>query len=85
MPRAALLALVEDALRITQKAESDAARNQIGLFGKRGDTPVLALRETGRGVAQKEILKFEKETLGFYITAHPLDKYERELRRVSAS
>src|ERR1700719_3216934 len=38
MPRAALLALVEDALRITQKAESDAARNQIGLFGKSGET-----------------------------------------------
>jgi len=74
--------LVEDALRITQKAESDAARNQIGLFGKSGDTPVLALREPVAELAQKEILKFEKETLGFYITAHPLDKYDRELRRI---
>ncbi len=82
MPRAALLALVEDALKITQKAESDAARNQIGLFGKRGDTPVLALREPVAELAQKEILKFEKETLGFYITAHPLDKYDHELRRI---
>jgi len=82
MPRAALLALVEDALRITQKAESDAARNQIGLFGKSGDTPELALREPVAELPQKEILKFEKETLGFYITAHPLDKYDRELRRI---
>src|SRR5580698_9474583 len=82
MPRAALLALIEDALKITQRAESDAARNQIGLFGKSGDTPELALREPVDELPQKEILKFEKETLGFYITAHPLDKYDRELRRI---
>ncbi len=82
MARAALLALVEDALKITQKAESDAARNQIGLFGKSSDIPVLALREPVEELPQKEILKFEKETLGFYITAHPLDKYDRELRRI---
>ena len=31
---------------------------------------------------QKELLKYEKEALGFYITAHPLDKYDRELRRI---
>ncbi len=82
MPRADLLALIEDALKITQRAESDAARNQIGLFGKSGDTPILALREPVAELPQKEILKFEKETLGFYITAHPLDKYDRELRRI---
>jgi DNA polymerase-3 subunit alpha len=82
MARAAMMALVEDALKITQRAESDAARNQIGLFGKSGETPVLALREPVEELPQKAILKFEKETLGFYITAHPLDKYDRELRRI---
>ncbi|MBF6561050.1 MAG: hypothetical protein IVW56_12230, partial [Candidatus Binataceae bacterium] len=80
--RAPLMAMVEDALKLTQRAESDAARNQIGLFGKSGETPTLALREAVAEIAQKEMLKFEKETLGFYITAHPLDKYDRELRRI---
>ena len=42
----------------------------------------LALREAVEEWPQKEMLKFEKETLGFYITAHPLDKYDRELRRI---
>ena len=28
------------------------------------------------------MLRNEKEALGFYITAHPLDKYDRELRRL---
>src|SRR5271167_1823981 len=80
--RAIMVAQIDDALKITQRAESDAARNQIGLFGKSGDIPVLALREAVEELSQKEILKFEKETLGFYITAHPLDKYDRELRRI---
>ena len=30
------------------------------------------------------MLRNEKEALGFYITAHPLDKYDRELRRLGA-
>jgi len=80
--RAALMSVVEDALKLTQRAESDAARNQIGLFGKSGETPTIAPREAVAEIAQKEMLKFEKETLGFYITAHPLDKYDRELRRI---
>ena len=33
-------------------------------------------------VAQ-EALAFEKEALGFYITGHPLDKYERVLKKIT--
>ncbi|HVM98182.1 MAG TPA: DNA polymerase III subunit alpha, partial [Candidatus Acidoferrales bacterium] len=29
----------------------------------------------------KERLRFEREAIGFFITGHPLDKYERDLRR----
>jgi DNA polymerase-3 subunit alpha len=80
--RAILMAQVEDALRIAQRAESDAARNQISLFSKSSEPPVLLVRETVAEWSQKELLNFEKEALGFYITAHPLDKHERELRRI---
>ena len=80
--RAIMVAQIDDALKITQRAESDAARNQIGLFGKSNDTPSLPPREAVEEWPQKEMLKYEKETLGFYITAHPLDKYDRELRRI---
>jgi DNA polymerase III subunit alpha len=81
--RAVMAAQIEDALKITQRAESDAARNQIGLFGKSNALPSLPPpREAVAEWPQKEMLKYEKETLGFYITAHPLDKYDRELRRI---
>jgi DNA polymerase-3 subunit alpha len=32
--------------------------------------------------SKEELLKAEKEALGFYITGHPLTKYDRELQRI---
>jgi DNA polymerase III subunit alpha len=81
--RAALMAQVEDALKIAQKMESDAAKGQRGLFGSAGRPQGLAQpRDPVAPWDQKEMLRNEKEALGFYITAHPLDKYERKLRRL---
>ena len=82
MARAALMAQVEDGLKLAQRAESDAVKNQISLFGKSSEPPTLTLREPVAEWPQRELLNFEKETLGFYITAHPLDNYERQLRRI---
>jgi DNA polymerase-3 subunit alpha len=81
-PRAALMAQVEDAIRLAQQEESDAQKNQIGLFGKSIEPPTLQMRGVIAEWPQAVKLKYEKEALGFYITAHPLDKYERELRRI---
>jgi DNA polymerase-3 subunit alpha len=82
--RAALTVQVEDALRLAQKAQSDAERNQMGLFGGpavRAGTPPR--REAVPEWDAKEKLKNEKEALGFYITAHPLDKYDNVISRIS--
>ena len=80
--RAALMAQVEDALKIAQRESSDAAKNQMGLFGGAVKVPKLAARESLPEWDSHEKLKYEKEALGFYITAHPLDKYDRELARI---
>jgi DNA polymerase-3 subunit alpha len=82
MPRAALMAQVDDALKLAQRTESDAARNQICLFSQKIMPPALAPRGPVSEWPQHELLSFEKEALGFFITAHPLDKHERELRRI---
>ena len=81
--RASLMDSADDALKLAQKAESDAARGQHGLFGggaraRAGTPPRAAVADWDA----KERLKLEKESLGFYISAHPLDKFERELRRL---
>jgi DNA polymerase III subunit alpha len=81
--RAGLMAQVEDALKFVQRAESDAARSQMGLFGEAAGPPSLGPHEPVAEWNAKEKLRAEKEALGFYITAHPLDKYERDLLRIS--
>ncbi len=81
--RAALMAQAEDALRLAQKAQSDAERNQMGLFGGVAKTASVPRRESVPEWDAKEKLKYEKEALGFYITAHPLDKYESVVVRIS--
>ncbi len=77
--RVELMAQVEDVLKIAQRDEA-VAENQIGLFGELRRRRLLAI------VAErpsKEKLKAEKDALGFYITAHPLDPFEREVRKMS--
>ncbi len=81
--RASLMAEVENAIRIAQKAQSDVEKNQIGLFGGAVKVPRLPARDPLPEWDPREKLKFEKEALGFYVTAHPLDKYDRELARIS--
>jgi len=83
--RAALMAQVDDALKLAQRMQSDAGKNQMGLFG--ATLAVAALPQRGDAVAewgQQEKLTYEREALGFYITAHPLDKFEHEVGRMGA-
>jgi len=82
MARAVLMAQVDDALKLAQREESDAERNQISLFNQKIMPSSLTPRGPLNEWPQNELLSFEKEALGFFITAHPLDKYERELRRI---
>jgi DNA polymerase-3 subunit alpha len=76
--RAAHHASVDRAMEAAQKAKSDRESGQAGLFGgPRGasvDPPVEPRPEWARA----ELLAFEKETLGFYLSGHPLqDEAER--------
>jgi DNA polymerase-3 subunit alpha len=61
--------------------------NQIGLFASKGitvDAPEPSL-PAATPWPSKEMLKAEREALGFYITAHPLDKYESDLTRFTTA
>ena len=73
--RAEAMAQVEDALKLVARRADPTGANQMGLFGAMAP----ALRTTARGPIAPWDLKgpprAEKEALGFYVTAHPLDKY----------
>ena len=85
--RTVLMAAIPDAV----KAADQNARNQdsgIGdLFGTIVDSAEespVDVYETYQGAEEwsdKERLNGEKETLGLYVTGHPIDEYEKELRK----
>jgi len=74
-----------------QRAREEKERGQTSLFGSSNvarPLPTLASGRTGESDLRlraaewpdDEKLRYEKETLGFYITGHPLNKYTDELR-----
>ena len=80
--RAVLFEAIPDAL----KAADQSARNQdAGMFDLFGEMPVEEAREPYADYARvrewtdKERLTGEKDTLGLYLTGHPIDEYEKEL------
>ncbi len=80
--RAQLMAGLEEALRwAEQQSSGTAPSSQLGLFGtiaSSNDTHPPALPDTAEW-SDADKLRYERETLGFFITGHPLDKYASRL------
>ncbi|MCW5755887.1 MAG: DNA polymerase III subunit alpha [Phycisphaeraceae bacterium] len=74
--RAAMCASIEQAVSAGQSAASDRAAGQGGLFGGaaavEAPAPSLANIEPW---SEQETLRHEKETLGFYVSSHPLEQW----------
>ncbi len=85
--RAQLLHVLERAVEMGQQSQNDKRAGQLNMFGAAAATgPTVA--STGGGVlpemeeiASADLLKFEKELLGFYITSHPLTEHQAALER----
>ncbi len=80
--RAQLVGCVDLAINYGQAVQQDQMRGQTSLFG--GETSYGATTEPKLLDIPKwstsEVLSREKEMLGFYVSGHPLAKYEKELR-----
>jgi DNA polymerase-3 subunit alpha len=87
--RARMTGALDDAMKAGQAHQRDQASNQINIFGMLG-APSKGAKKVGEAYpsvnewSQQEALAFEKEALGFYITGHPLDKYDRVLKKISS-
>jgi DNA polymerase-3 subunit alpha len=79
--------LLEGSDAICQWAAASNAKpvdvNQMGLFapGAVGESRKVPVLPDTPEWDSKERLRQEKEAIGFFITGHPLDKYERDLKR----
>jgi DNA polymerase-3 subunit alpha len=81
--RAALLSTLPAALSAADRHSRDAAAGQSDLFG------AVAAPATANGYvetppfSEEQRLEGEKETLGLYLTGHPIARYAEELARIT--
>jgi DNA polymerase-3 subunit alpha len=79
--RSQMMAALESALDYGQRVQRERNDPQMGLFDM-GDSQISinapALPEIGEW-DEKQFLAFEKESLGFYLTGHPLNRFEEVL------
>ena len=89
LSRARVLAALDEAIRFGQAFQRDRQSNQIDIFGLLGGESQTARKpgpvypEVEEWSAQQS-LAFEKEALGFYITGHPLDKFDRVIKKITS-
>lgn len=78
--RAQMLASVETILSHASAATEQRNSNQVNLFADMADTQALALPDRVEWQLIDR-LGYEKDAIGFYLSAHPLDAYEKVLDR----
>ncbi|MCK5913724.1 MAG: DNA polymerase III subunit alpha, partial [Desulfuromusa sp.] len=83
--RAQFYAAFEEAMEIGQRLQKEQESGQDSLFGSK---EILSVAGNGYGdlpdVAEwdeKNLLSYEKEALGFYVTGHPLARYSDSMKR----
>ncbi|HET9522846.1 MAG TPA: DNA polymerase III subunit alpha [Terrimicrobiaceae bacterium] len=72
--RAQLFADLEHAISSAATLQRDRARGQGGLFDQL-DSPTRASRPSVEPWSRNEMLAYERELLGFYLTGHPLEAF----------
>ncbi len=82
--RSQMMSVLEEAFEVGQKVQRDRISGQFSLFETMAtdshDTiypPFPEIEEWN----ESELLNYEKETLGFFITGHPLARYEPVLKK----
>lgn len=79
--RSALMSSLEDALKAAEQHSKFQSIGQIDMFGilsesKKINIPYKNIKKW----TKKTILKGEKETLGLYLTGHPITEYLKEIK-----
>ncbi len=82
LKRSQMMAMLSKAMDTASVIQKEKALGQMLLFGDHGiDQDVPDIREWPEG----QLLNFEKDMIGFYITGHPLARYEKILTEYSTA
>jgi DNA polymerase-3 subunit alpha len=87
--RAGLLASLDQAMDGGQRRQRDREEGQVSLFDALGGGPAPSapVPPPAARVPEwppEEMLAFEREVLGFYLSGHPLEQYREVSRRIGA-
>jgi DNA polymerase-3 subunit alpha len=93
--RAQLLAALDSALERGASEQRDRRSGQTSLFGLFAAQEPARVQPGSPGMGEvypeveiwgpKQLLAFEKEALGFYVSGHPLDRYRSDLQRYASA
>ena len=81
--RATLLHNLDTVTAYASKVQKNALSGQIDIFGSLGaeeNLPGLRMEQPAAQATSRELLAWEKELLGLYISHHPLDEYAAYLQ-----
>jgi DNA polymerase III subunit alpha len=85
--RSQCMAMLDAAIEFGQKARRDRESGQKGLFANLSASGQAGIANPVPPDmpewASEQRLAFEKETLGFYVSGHPLDRFAEEVSRYS--
>jgi DNA polymerase-3 subunit alpha len=83
--RAPLLQVLERAIEMGSQSQQDKRNGQLNMFMAASGPSATPRSNVGMPdideLPSAELLKFEKELLGFYITSHPLTDHQQALER----
>lgn len=84
--RAAMMASVDDAVRAASQHHQAEAFGQADMFGVLTDAPEEVEQKYTQAPEwpEKVRLEAERETLGLYLTGHPVDEYLKELSQYTS-
>jgi DNA polymerase-3 subunit alpha len=87
--RAGLLAALDQAMDGGQRRQRDREEGQVSLFDVPGGGAKLAAAPTSAAARvpewpQEEMLAYEREVLGFYLSGHPPEQHRELARRIGA-
>ncbi|MDH4064057.1 MAG: DNA polymerase III subunit alpha, partial [Acidobacteriota bacterium] len=82
--RATLTAAVDGAIEHGSRTQRDRDRGQAGLFAGEDDGLSIIRLPDAAPWSDMELLAYEKEALGLYLSGHPIDRHADELRSLGA-
>jgi len=77
--RSQLMAVLNEAMEMGHDKQKERAEGQLNIFQASGPSAIAHELPDIEEWSEEQILKFEKDTIGTYVTGHPLRQYTDEI------